>query len=435
MKQFVLILLISFITYSQDLNGFVEYGLSTKTENSKYILNEAKVQLKYEHSSDEGELFFKVDFINDNVLNKTSMQIREAFFTTTPFEWMDLKIGRQIQTWGVGDLLFINDVFQKDWISFFSGRSDEYLKAPSDAIRLSIFPESFGIEAFDLSIMPESQPDINLQTERRFQSVNPIYQVYGARGIAFNPIEKTSSSLKNAEFALRVKLNSISGFTPTLYGYKGRWNNPYSMKFTSTNEITPYYSKLNVYGASLRGQLFGGILSLETGYYDSREDTDGSNPMVENSSFRYLALFETSLTTTLDVGVQFYSEQIQDYKNIIAGFNITVPETSFLDKDGLRDEFRGVYSLRLTKKMLNETLWITWFSYFSPSDEDYYFRPRIKYDYSDNIRFILTGNFFDAFGDNDDSNQVKNNMPNYHNTMFGQFNKDKNINVTFRYIF
>ncbi|WP_288372311.1 hypothetical protein [uncultured Marinobacter sp.] len=38
-----------------------------------------------------------------------------------------------------GDLVFINDLFPKDWVSFFIGRDVEYLKAPSDALKVSAF--------------------------------------------------------------------------------------------------------------------------------------------------------------------------------------------------------------------------------------------------------------------------------------------------------
>jgi hypothetical protein len=42
---------------------------------------------------------------------------------------------------GHGDLLFINDLFPKDWNSFFIGRDDEYLKAPSDSAKASFFSD------------------------------------------------------------------------------------------------------------------------------------------------------------------------------------------------------------------------------------------------------------------------------------------------------
>ena len=208
MNKIIIIITIILVTSlnlsAADFTGFAEYGVASRisknnytTNKRDYLLNEIRLQLKYEHSADMGDLFFKVDFNQDNVLENNSVKIKEAYFTSTPFEWMDVKIGRQIQTWGVGDLLFINDVFQKDWISFFSGRSDEDLKAPSDAFRFTIFPDSWGVQAIDISVMPYSQPDINLQSESRFGSANPIYAFYQKQGIKINPIERLATKGNN----------------------------------------------------------------------------------------------------------------------------------------------------------------------------------------------------------------------------------------------
>jgi len=438
---------------SQELNGFVEFALAPKFQKNRLIaapdgsgdgqyfaLGEQRLQLKYEHTSDKGELFFKIDFINDNILRNSQFNIREAYFTSTPFEWLDVKIGRQIQTWGVGDLMFINDVFPKDWISFFAGRSDEYLKAPSDAARLSIFPDLPGIQALDISFMPFSQPDINPQTEGRFASIDPLFRFMASNGVRFNPIEETSRALENFELAARLQLQSWGGFTTSIYGYKGRWSSPnsFDMDFNA-GTATPFFAELQIYGVSTRGSACGGILSLEGGYYDSEEDKKGDNPFIENSSLRYLALYERPLRSSLDLGIQYYGEWIQDYSeiegNMSAFFNDPTGTTP-MDIDGLRDEFRHLITLRLTQRLNNETLRLTWFSYFSPSDQDYYFRPQISYEYSDNIRFAVTGNLFGAYSDNADENHFENGViPNYYNTLFGQFKDDSNIDFAVRYIF
>ena len=62
---------------------------------------------------------------------------REAWLSTQPLDFLDLKAGRQVVTWGTGDLLFINDLFPKDWQSFILGRDEEYLKAPSDTVKVA----------------------------------------------------------------------------------------------------------------------------------------------------------------------------------------------------------------------------------------------------------------------------------------------------------
>lgn len=434
----------------QELNGFVETTFAPKFSRNTllqqagngqyYALGEQRLQLKYEHSSDKGELFFKLDFINDNVTARSFSQLREAYFTTTPFEWMDVKIGRQIQTWGVGDLLFINDLFSKDWISFLTGRQDEYLKAPNDALRFSIYSDKLGLETLDVSIMPYAQHDVNIMSEGRFASENPIYGFFAQAGLAIAQSEERELKPGNAELSLRLKMQNIAGMTPSLYGHFGHWNNPNSMKFNGDQTaLIPWYGALNVYGFSLRGMKLGGVLSLEAGLYDSRDDDSGTNPLIENSSQRMLALYERSLAPNWDIGLQYYQERILNYDAIEGNMDRFFGDQSgqtFMDKDGLRDELRHLFTLRLTRKMLNETLIFTWFNYYSPSDQDFYLRPKLAFEYSDQIRFSLTANVFGAYGENaDTAHYLQNTIPNYYNTMFGQFRKDSSLNFSARYIF
>lgn len=69
---------------------------------------------------------------------------------------MDVKLGRQVLTWGTGDLLFINDLFPKDWESFFIGRDTEYLKAPSDAFTASLFFAPLNVDLIYVPIFNNS---------------------------------------------------------------------------------------------------------------------------------------------------------------------------------------------------------------------------------------------------------------------------------------
>lgn len=51
-----------------------------------------------------------------------AFDLREASLVFSPSADTDVKLGRQILTWGTGDLVFINDLFPKDWVSFLSAR-------------------------------------------------------------------------------------------------------------------------------------------------------------------------------------------------------------------------------------------------------------------------------------------------------------------------
>ena len=136
-----------------DWHGFVEldYGVKLNSDTTKrddFNLLEQRLQLKYAHYfegenylSRKGAAFnFKGDFtVDEYYAARTNFDIREVNLSLSPLDKVDVKIGRQVLTWGTGDYLFVNDLFPKDYKSFFIGRSDEYLKKPSDAIKFSFF--------------------------------------------------------------------------------------------------------------------------------------------------------------------------------------------------------------------------------------------------------------------------------------------------------
>ena len=72
------------------------------------------------------EAFAKLDFLQDGFdSTRYDWELREAYLKFRLPGDIDLKVGRQILTWGTGDLLFINDLFPKDWNSFLLGRDED----------------------------------------------------------------------------------------------------------------------------------------------------------------------------------------------------------------------------------------------------------------------------------------------------------------------
>jgi len=94
------------------------------------------------------------------------------------------------------------------------------------------------------------------------------------------------------------------------YGYYGFWKTPEGL---DVRAVKLFYPELSVYGASGRGALLGGIGNLEIGYYDSRDDRGGGDPLVRNSEIRMIAGFERELAPDLTGGLQYYLEMMQDY--------------------------------------------------------------------------------------------------------------------------
>ncbi len=116
------------------VHGFLLGNYSSRTNGAhplgrRFLWADERFRLEMSGDAAKERLsfLFKGDLYHDAVANRVSGVVREAYLDLAAGR-ADLRLGRQIVTWGVGDLLFVNDVFPKDWSAFFSGRPLEYLK-------------------------------------------------------------------------------------------------------------------------------------------------------------------------------------------------------------------------------------------------------------------------------------------------------------------
>jgi hypothetical protein len=396
-----------------ELHGFVDGRAGVRTQNDPYeddrSLTELRLQLDSKTYFDWGEFTARGDFVYDDLATDRGnadlengdgfFDLRELNLLFTPVDWSDIKVGRQILTWGTGDLLFINDLFPKDWNSFLLGRDEEYLKAPSDAIFASFFPS---IGSFDVAYMPRMDADRYIDG-RRVSYWNPMRQSIAGQNDVIDA-ERRDDWFTDDEISARF-YRDVKGYEAALYAYHGFWKSPMGM-----NPSGAYFPEMNSYGASAKGSLGSGLINAEVGYYDSREETTASQ-VVPNDEFRFLTGYEREVAKNLTAGVQYFAEWLMDYDGYLA---------SQPNPDTARDEVRHVLTLRLTQMLMNQNLILSLFTFYSPSDHDAYFRPVVTYKLSDHWKITANGNFFVGVNDY---------------TFFGQFKYNNNVNLGVRYSF
>ncbi len=173
------------------------------------------------------------------------------------------------------------------------------------------------------------------------------------------------------------------------------------------------FPSLNVYGASIRGDVLKGIGWMEIAYYYSLDDKDGDDPFIQNSQFRLLVGYEQEVAKDFTVEFQYYLEETLNYNNYIKSLLKTASYNEF-HKD------RHLLTLRLTKLLMQQNLKLGIFVYYSPSDNDGYIRPNINYKVSDSLMLETGANLF--WGEDP-------------YTFFGQFEKNSNIYFAIRYNF
>ena len=391
------------------LSGFLQtlYGGGLDDRNptaSEMTASEARLQLRLESYSEAAEFFGRLDFVYDDYdQSSLDWELREGFLKFTVAGKIDVKLGRQIITWGTGDLVFVNDLFAKDYRSFFSGRDDQYLKAPHNALRVEYYSP---VGAFTGVYSPRFTAN-RVPTGERLSYFSPLAgEIVGGEGYLFEsrlPEPKFSSG----EIAARYS-RYIGSADLALYFYHGFYKDPVGFDMLT---MEAYHPELNVYGASVRTPLLGGIAWLEAGYYDSRADTDGTDPTVPNSAANGLIGFERQITPDLTANLQYQNRTMLDRDNYIA----TLPPGSLE-----LDEVYHLATTRLTQQLFMQTFTVSGFAFYSPSDEDFYGRFAINYKYTDALTLTAGANIFGG---------------EHEHTNFGSFQRNDNayVKVTYGY--
>jgi hypothetical protein len=375
------------------LHGFLQgnYSVNASDENpdgGDFKWAEERVQLKFEGNRDPYHLTIKTDVFYDHIEDASDIELREGYVDAVSGSW-DMRLGRQIITWGIGDLIFINDVFPKDYEAFYAGRPMEYLKKGIDGLKVGLYPPAVNI---DVVLIPFFEPNTFPRGELFHNSTNP-------------EAGEPEVTLENTEAAFRAYRN-IGGLDASLYFYKGFFRMP---SMSSNGGF--FYPELYVYGASIEGRAAGGIVGLEAGYYDSRQDRGGDNPSVPNSSSRLMLTYKRQLMEDFSIGLQYYIEYMQKYPRY---------ETTLPAGYAKRDRLYQLTTMRLTRMLLHQNLTLSLFVFYSPSDGDYMLNPEGKYKFTDNIWAAVGAN---VFGGGKEWSQ------------FGQLDKNDNMYLQARYEF
>lgn len=386
------------------LSGFIEAAhgkfLQTNLVKNDESLNELKARINIDYSHTLFEASGKLDSTYDAVLAKNIFYTRELSVTASPYSFVDVKVGRQVLTWGTGDYLFLNDLFAKDWQSFFSGRADEYLKAPSNSMRSNWF---FNNVNLTLVWTPKFTPDNYINGER-FSFYSPQAQSIVAPENGFR-VKQT----KQSQWSARLN-TSVRDIELSFYGYRGFWPTPEgTIPSDNSAQSHAYFPRLNSWGVSAVTPLRAGIVNIEYASYNSVENNNGKNSNIAHGQHKLLIGYERELIKNLSINMQYYLERTKHYQALIN--TTSMPEN-------LVAENRHLITMRLSYRAQRQTLLYSLFAFYSPSDKDGYVKPSINYQYNDQWLFSAGANIF--FGSNDYS-------------FFGQLKNNTNAWLTARY--
>jgi hypothetical protein len=383
------------------LSGFLQQNTAFNTvaanpDGRHYKWLEERAQLKLDASGGAWRMLLKGDAVYDHLDRKGESELREGYVDYAAGNW-DLRVGRQVITWGLGDLVFVNDVFPKDHEALFAGRPLEYLKRGIDAVKLGAYP---AFASFELVVAPSFRAS-RVPDAKRFWLYDPMPAV----------TNRETVEPGRGDVALRA-YRDIAGYDAALYFYRGFQRTP-SMRadsVTAPTRITYFYPELTVYGASLSGRAGKGVVSLEAAYYASPQDESGSDFAIPNSQTRVLVGYQIQPVEDLSLGFQYYAEYMHGYSAYRAALPAGFP---------VEQRIGHTVTLRVTQLFKHQTLRVSLYALYNASNGDYFVNPELRYSFTDRAWGAVGANFFggEPWG------------------QFGQLSRDDNVYLQLRYEF
>ena len=363
-----------------------------------FVLGEGRARIELAPRGEWWGLTAKGEMIFDALVPEVDGELREGYLDLR-LPNVDLRIGRQVITWGVGDLVFVNDVFPKDWVAFISGLPLEYLKKGSDAVSVTGHWASASLQ---LVLIPRFEADTLPEAGGRLAFHDPM------ASLEHRHTDDPTPSPGNTEVGARLSRN-ILGWDLSLYAYRGFFHTP-AGEVEAGPRLRFFFPPLSVYGASAQGAVLGGVLSLEAGYHDSRHDRSGRNAAVENSSVRLLTGYQREIVPDLTLSGQYSVQVMEDHAEYVGSRGAGMPH---------RGAARHVLTARLTQLLRHQTLRLGLFALASPSDGDWYLGPEARYQITDALSATVGLNVFGGPRRSD----------------YGQFEANSNLYTVVRYAF
>ena len=384
-------------------SGFLDARYGTRFKQTDLFDNQAtlaefRLQSKVKFETQGVKFILKADLLHDAVLDESKVDWREAYVELPSSEFAQIRVGRQNILWGLGDLLVVNDLFPKDYSGLYSGRDAEaeYMVKPSDAIRTSFFIADSALDIVFSRFEPSDIPH-----GEKLSYYNPFLGTVVGEDNPLN-IKENSSNVWMIRWNKQLFNQEIA-----FYHNRSYWQTPEGIDLHTGQA---YHPELNTYGASSRGELGVGIYSAELAYFDSVEDADGDNYLVRNSEYRYILAYEFELAADLNMSMQWYHETHLQYAQYLA----SLPEGMLA-----KDEHYNLLTLRLNQMLLSQKMTLSFFAFYSPSQNDSYVRLNMFHKFDDQWTVNVGANIF--------------NGP--QTAQFGQLKENSNYFASIRYSF
>jgi len=214
-------------------------------------------------------------------------------------DWMSLRFGRQVMTWGKADEINPTDILNPQDLT--NMMEDKIIRKKG----LFAIKANWIISDFELETI--WKPEYGYMSLPSLDSPWSFLDLAGGR--RFEQPEKPGSDLDETEWGIRLS-RTISWFDLSTTWYDG-WDNIYTMDFKNAGQV-PFGAPLMISRTKMVGGAFAAsIASIGVwgeGAYFITEDGEGDNPFVRNPYAQYVIGSDYTFYSGLKINVQYFQE-------------------------------------------------------------------------------------------------------------------------------
>ncbi len=401
-KPIIILLLFSSFLFAEtniDLNGYIrnETGVLLNTnKDSEFGLMKNTLNLDLSYRNDDDTIGAKATpYIYYYGDNKYTMDLKEIYIDIF-LDTMDIRIGKQQIIWGKADGVFITDVVSPKDLSEFLTRDFDEIRIGVNSIKLDYY---IGEATFEMVVIPVFQATKIPSKDSMWATKMPI-----PSNATLNMSKKDiTPSITNSEVFFKYSMLSSFMDFELMAGYT--WDDDPTLHMTQKIvngmpqiTITPEHHRLALMGGSFSKDIMGlFVLRSEVAFYYqkyfllNKPDSVTHENTDQRDYIHYLVGIDATPFWDITMSVQFIQRVILNYDDNIKS-----------------DEFDNTMTFLMRKTFLRETLILELFAYYGINTEDALIKPKMTYDFTDELKLSLGAYIF--VGDKDGIfGQYKNN--------------------------
>ncbi len=360
------------------LKGFVDTYHAIRSEApNDFMSSRTRVRGEIGWSFEGSTLFVSFNATHNALLKeRTGFDLRESYLDHRKQNW-GFRLGRQLVIWGVADGVRITDLVSPMDMTEFLAQDYDDIRMPVNALRFFVFNEKMKLE---LLVVPTFE-GYRLPADIR----NPWNVLPKNTSQSFVWSEEGSSpklSFSNIEYGGKLSF-ALPGVDFSLASLH-TWNKMPVITYRPTTthvEVSPQYYRMGFFGGDVSKPLGPFILRGEMAFnvdkHFSYKPETGNMAQKGFNTVNYLVGVDWYAPHEWTVMTQFSSESILGYENQIA-----------------QPHHNSLLTLNVSKKLLDNTLQFSNFTYFDLNHKGWYSRFTSSYDLNDHIRLSAGYDWF-----------------------------------------